>query len=238
MKRLFAALKYDIIFQYRHGFYHVYLIFTILYAVLLRLLPVDSRLSVATIIILSDPGILGYFVIGALVMLEKGQNLYSGLFTTPLKTTEYLTAKAISLSLISLTSSLIIAGAGLGRFFNPLLIIPGIFMTAVFFTLAGFVPAMQVRSLPVFLLLAPAYIISFYLPILPYLGLADWRMFYWLPTAGALFLIDGAFMGLTGGKILYSLAIVCLWIWIAWRLAQKVLNRHILKRGREGACAK
>lgn len=233
MKRLLAALKYDIIFQYRHGFYHVYLVFTVLYTVLLRLLPVDIRLPAASIIILSDPGILGYFIIGALIMLEKGQNLYSGLFITPLKTTEYLAAKAISLSLISLASSLIIAGAGLGRFFNPLLIIPSIVMIAIFFTLTGFVPAMHVRSLPVFLLLAPAYIITFYLPIIPYLGLADWRYFYWLPTAGALFLIDGAYTGLTAGKILYSLAIICPWVWLAWQAAHKVLKSQIIMRGQK-----
>lgn len=44
MRRVLSAVKYDMRFQFRHGFYHVYLLFTVLYAILLRLVPADARL--------------------------------------------------------------------------------------------------------------------------------------------------------------------------------------------------
>lgn len=192
MKRLLSAVKFDMAFQFRHGFYYVYLLFTVLYIIVLRLLPEDIRLQATAIIVLSDPGILGFFTIGALVMLERGQNLYSGLFSTPLRPSEYLVAKTVSLGIISLTSSAIIALAGLGQLLNLLLLIPGIFLTAILFTLIGFVPALRFNSLPVFLLLSPVYIIVFFAPILSYLGVTDSILFYLLPTMGSLLLIDGA----------------------------------------------
>jgi len=232
MKRILSAVKFDMKFQFRHGFYYVYLLFTVLYIIVLRLVPEGIRLPVASIIILSDPGILGFFMIGAIVMLERGQNLYSGLFSTPLRTSEYLAAKTISLGIISLASSLVIALVGLGQYLNLLLIVPGIFLTAMFFTLVGFAPALRFKSLPVFLLLSPAYIIIFYAPILLYFGIVDSVLFYLLPTTGALMLIDGSLTGLSTGLVFYSIGIIIVWLLGAWQLAERVLYRHIIQGGR------
>jgi len=174
---------------------------------------------------------LGFFTIGAIVILERGQNLYSGLFSSPLRTGEYLAAKAISLGIISLVSSLAIMVAGLGRFVNPLLIVPGIFLTAMFFTLVGFAPALRFKSLPVFLLLSPVYIIIFFAPILLYLELVDLPLLYLLPTTGSLLLIDGSLRGLSVGMTIYSIAILGLWLIGAWLLAQGVLHGHIIRGG-------
>lgn len=231
MKRLVSAIKYDMKFQFRHGFYGVYLLFSVIYSVALRLMPQDIRLPAAAIIVLSDPGILGFFLIGAIVMLERGQNLYSGLFSTPLRTREFLTAKVISLGGISLVSSLIIVLAGLGQAVNLLLIVPGIFLAAAFFTLVGFAPALQFRSLPAFLFLAPVYIIVFFAPIVFYLGVSDSLFFYFLPTTGALMLIDGSLTGLSAGQVIYSFTVLLLWLWVAWNMAERVLQRKIIRGG-------
>lgn len=231
MKRVLSAVKYDMRFQFRHGFYHVYLLFTVLYIVLLRLVPGDVRLPAAAIIVLSDPAVLGYFTIGALVMLERGQNLYAGVFSTPLRLNEYLAAKALSLGVISTASSLLIIAAGLGRWVNPLYVVFGVFLTAMFFTLAGFAPALQFKSLPVFLVMSPLYIVGFNLPILYYLGLVDSLLFYVLPTTGSLLLIDGSISGLDVWQVVYSLFILALWVAGAWYLARKVLLRYIIRGG-------
>jgi len=234
MKRLVSAVKYDIKFQFRHGFYAVYLLFTVLYSLCLRGLPQGIRLPAAVIIVLSDPGILGFFLIGAIVMLERGQNLYSCLFATPLRTTEYLAAKVISLGTISFISSLIICSAGLGRMVNLVYFLPGIFLPAAFFTLVGFAPALKFRSLPAFLLLAPVYIIVFFAPVLFYLGISDLWLFYLLPTTGAMLLIEGSLLSLSWGQYFYSVTVLLVWLWAAWSLAGGVLGKHIVQEGRTG----
>ncbi len=231
MKRLLSAVKYDMRFQYRHGFYHVYLLFTVLYAAVIRLVPEEARLPVAAIIVLSDPAVLGYFSIGALVMLERGQNLYAGVFSTPLRIDEYLVAKALSLGIISTASSLLIIVLGLGRMVNPVYVAAGVFLTAMFFTLAGFAPALQFKSLPVFLVISPLYIVVFNLPVLHYLGLVESVAFYLLPTTGALLLIDGSLTGLSAGQAAYSVIILVLWTLGAWQLARKVLVHYIIRGG-------
>ncbi|MTI96974.1 MAG: ABC transporter permease [Firmicutes bacterium] len=180
---------------------------------------------------LSDPAVLGYFTIGALVMLERGQNLYAGVFSTPLRVNEYLAAKALSLGVISTASSLLIIVVGLGRWVNPLYVILGVFLTAMLFTLAGFAPALQFKSLPVFLVMSPLYIVGFNLPILHYLGLVDSFLFYLLPTTGSLLLIDGSLTGLSVWQVVYSLTVLVVWVLGAWYLARKVLERYIIRGG-------
>jgi len=129
--RALAAIKADILFQYRHGFYTVYFLITVFYILLLRLLPTEPRTFLAPVLLFSDPAVLGFFFVGGLVLFERKQNLLEGFLVTPLRPGEYLLAKALSLSLISLATSLAIAWLGVGVPFNPLLLLAGVSLTSI-----------------------------------------------------------------------------------------------------------
>lgn len=174
---------------------------------------------------------LAFIVDGELVLTDSPVELKLRMGQP--RVNEYLAAKALSLGAISTASSLLIIVAGLGRWVNPMFVVFAVFLTAMFFTLAGFTPALQFKSLPVFLVLSPLYIVVFNLPVMHYLGLVDSVLFYLLPTTGALFLIDGSLTGLSAGQVLYSLFILALWVLGAWHLAWKALARYII-RGGEG----
>lgn len=79
---------------------------TIHTAVLLRALPPDLRVLLAPPVIFSDPGIMGFFLVAALILLERGQGVLDVIFVTPLRLHEYLAAKVTAVTLLATSSSL------------------------------------------------------------------------------------------------------------------------------------
>lgn len=58
-RRLTAALSNDVRFQYRYGFYLLYLVITIIYAGILLAMPQSWRPLAAAVIVFSDPAAWG-----------------------------------------------------------------------------------------------------------------------------------------------------------------------------------
>jgi len=100
--RLTAALTYDIRLQFRHYFYYAYLIVSIIYVIILRAVPLDFRQTAAVLVIFTDPSTLGFFFLGGIILLERGQKTLEGLFVTPLRVFEYMLSKILSLTLLAL----------------------------------------------------------------------------------------------------------------------------------------
>jgi fluoroquinolone transport system permease protein len=226
--RTLSALKYDLKFQFRHGFYHVYLIITVLYILVLRFLP-DGILDTATILILfTDPSVLGFFFIGGILLFERGQNIHASLFTTPVHLREYLWAKALSLALLALLSSFAIIVFTYGFNMNPLPLFFGILLSSIFFTLIGLTLAARFKSLNRYFFTSPLYIILFMLPLLELLGLARSPLFYLLPTKGSLLLIGGALAAPSPVEWLYSIAILIIWIVLAYLWAYRWFYRYVI----------
>ena len=143
--RLIAALGQEIRFQFRHGFYYVYAILTILYIVTLRFLPENLVHPTFTIILFTDICTLGFTFIGAIVLLERGQNLTESLFVTPLRLHEYLLSKILSFLILSASSAfLIMLGASVGGQ-NLLWFVFGAIFSALIYTLFGLVFAARAR---------------------------------------------------------------------------------------------
>ncbi|CDO04896.1 hypothetical protein BN988_03473 [Oceanobacillus picturae] len=103
-----AAFLYDIKIQFRHGLYAVYTLVSLFYIIALHQIPEQYREIAGIFITFSDPGVLGFFFIGGLVLLERNQNILDNLFITPYKVEEYIFSKALSLTVLSILTSYII----------------------------------------------------------------------------------------------------------------------------------
>ncbi|MFX4262836.1 ABC transporter permease [Pelotomaculum propionicicum] len=223
--RILSAFKYDVKFQFRHGFYYAYLFLTVVYIAGLRLVPETYRPFLTGLVIFTDPSVLGFFFIGGIMLLEKGQNTLESLFVTPLRVNEYIWAKVASLTMLSLLSSLVIAVFTLGAGVNIALLALGVSLGSVFFTLLGFALAARARSLnQYFFYSIPTAI--FDLPLLKYLGLPDTWLYYLLPSRPELLLIEGAMGRITPGQTLYAVVALCVWILIAYRWAHSWFYRY------------
>ncbi|MCF8357606.1 MAG: ABC transporter permease [Prolixibacteraceae bacterium] len=134
---LLKITKYDILFQFKQGFYLVYGILSLIYILILFNLPGDVRTEVTAYLILSDTTIIGLTFVGALVLLEKQQNVLQSLFITPLKLSTYLAGKMLSLVFISLIVSAVIGFIPGGMIGNWLWTLVAVILSSMFFTFFG-----------------------------------------------------------------------------------------------------
>ena len=95
--RFTSALKYDLKFQIRHGFYYAYAFVVTFYLIALLNIPLGIREWVTTLVIFSDTSVLGFFFVGSIILLERGQGTLNTLFVTPIRLHEFLLSKSLSL---------------------------------------------------------------------------------------------------------------------------------------------
>ncbi|AZS15794.1 ABC transporter permease [Paenibacillus lutimineralis] len=228
--RMAGAIAYDIKLQHRHGFYYAYLVISLFYIMLLRLLPASSREMADVLLTFTDPSMLGFFFIGGLVLLEKGHDIHNTLFVTPYKPEEYMMSKTLSLTLLSMISSYLIHVSQFGFSTNPLLFMTGVFLTSVFFTLAGMGVAFRCRSLNGFFFLSTLVTFVFMLPIMDFLHIWSTPIYYILPTQGSFLLLRSAFEPVPWLQILYAVLLLAGWIGLAFLWVRYSFRKFIMLR--------
>ncbi|MEJ6951555.1 fluoroquinolone export ABC transporter permease subunit [Natronospora cellulosivora (SeqCode)] len=227
--RILQALKQDLKYQFRHGFYYAYIFVSLIYIAIIFFVPSDYRALVAGIIVFSDPAMLGFFFIGAIVLLEKGENIFEGLFVTPLKVNEFLAARVLSLCILALFTAFIIGIIAIGFNFNYLLLFAALFLTSIIFTLLGVTLAVRVKTVNEFLIYSIFYSVIIAVPILEFVNIYENIIFYIWPTRASLLLILGSFTRNTELlEILFSIFVLILWTIIAYKWAYTCFYTYII----------
>ncbi|WP_236874974.1 ABC transporter permease [Clostridioides difficile] len=123
------------------------------------------REKIAIIMIYSDPAAMGLFFMGAIVLLEKSQRVLNSLAVSPVKVSEYILSKVISLGVISSIVAMLIAITL--NLDNIIISTIGTFFSSIIFSLLGLILASKASSLNQFIVLSiPIEIICFIPPIL------------------------------------------------------------------------
>jgi fluoroquinolone transport system permease protein len=158
--RLITSLLHDIKYQYRHGFYFIYIIIVLFYFIIFEILPDAWRAHAVTAVLFLDPVVLGFFFIGGILLLEKGERVLDALFVSPLTVWEYVISKAVSLGILSAAAGLIIAASGLGRRANFALLVPVLLLGSVVYTFVGLAAGVRAKSVNQFMIITvPAEIL-------------------------------------------------------------------------------
>lgn len=148
--RLKAMILWDVHAQMKYGFYFLYGILTVLYLGILYVIPASWRQLAAVLLILSDPGAMGLFFMGAIVLLEKSQKIPYSFAVSPVLAVEYIASKMVSLCFITLIVAFVLAAAaGMGHLG---LVMAGTAFCSVLFTLLGLITAAGIHSLNQFIL--------------------------------------------------------------------------------------
>jgi fluoroquinolone transport system permease protein len=198
--------------------------------ILLSYVPDTIKPTLLTTIIFSDPAIFGFFFVGAILLLERDQNILESLFVTPLKTSEYFILKVISLSFLVLSVSLCIAFFTVGFSFNFFWLFLGVFLSATFFILLGLGVTGRVNSFNAFLVKSVSYMFVLSLPLFDYLNLFHTPIFYLFPTKAALILINAAFVKTALLLNIYAAVNLAIWITVAYFWAQHQFDKCIISR--------
>jgi len=194
--RIVNALKADVRFQFKQGFYLVYILLTLIYMVILGVLPVEWKSTIIPLVLFSDPSMVGFFFIGALVMLEKVQGVLQYVVVTPLRSLEYLLAKVFSLTILAIVATVMITLATYGYDLNWFLLIIGVILTSSFFVFFGFIVAVRCTTLNQYFIRMIPYLLFIVLPCFSLIGFPyDW-LFNIFPSVAGLKLVYGAFKGI------------------------------------------
>lgn len=228
--------KQDVRFQFRHGFYYLYAFVTVSYIAVLLFIPLEFRSFWTVLIVFTDPGTLGFFFVGAIVMLERNQQLLTYLFITPVKLKSYLWSKIFSLTLIAWLTSLLIAYAALGTTVSFIWLTIAVFLCSFFFTACGLFIAVDAFSMNHFMFRAVLSMMLLYVPMLNYLDWISIRLFELMPSYSALFLLEHALSAEQGifsvhvpsGMVWIHLSLLICWNVIAYRLVYQRFDKYIL----------
>ena len=140
----------DIRFQWKYGFYFLYLVLTLLYLMILQLLPSAWKPKVAMLLVFSDPAAMGLFFMGAIIQLEKGAHTLQSLSVSPVRSHEYVLSKLFSLGLLATLVALCLATAG-KLLDHPMHFILVVFAGSCIFSSIGMMIATKTETLNQFI---------------------------------------------------------------------------------------
>jgi fluoroquinolone transport system permease protein len=240
-KRFLAVLRWDLSLQDRYGFYYVSLFMIGLMGLLLSQIPAVSLPFLLPVFVLSAMMATTYYFMGALVLLEKGENTLHGLVVTPLRAGEFLLARVASLTGLAIVETGLIvvpvyvlfygyrAGFGPDFHFNPLWLLVGMILLGALYSLLGFVAIAPYDAVNEYLLPSVGYLILLMLPLIDYAGLWQSPLFYLHPVQPSLLLLRAAFMPVAPAQIVFGLVGALFWTAVAYVWARRTFQHFVVR---------
>ncbi len=149
--RIKSLLLGDVRFQFKYGFYFIYLIFSVFYISILFAFPQSWRQIAAILMIFSDPAAMGLYFMGAIVLFEKSERVLNSIAISPVKPSEYVFSKLCSIGLISTVVAIAIGLCG-NVVLDPFYFIAGVFLCSCLFSAVGLIVACRISSLNQFVI--------------------------------------------------------------------------------------
>ena len=232
MRRLLASLRWDIVRQIRYQLYTVSVLVVAVWGIALSLLP-DKAWARPGLIV---PALVAYnllvtafYFMTAQVLMEKSEGVLSALAATPLRAGEYLLSKALSLSLLALGESLVIALILFGAPRRWGLLLGATLLLGVVYTLLGFIAIAKYDSINEFLMPSVLIVVVLTLPLLPHFGLTGRLLFYLHPIEPGLVLLRGAYAPLSVWELAYGVLALAAWVALSYRWARRRFEAFVTR---------
>lgn len=160
------VIKGDMFFQWKYGFYMLYLLMIIIYYVIFSFLTGNVKDTIVSICVYSDPAAMGMFFMGALILLEKSQRITNSIAISPVTVEEYILGKIVSVGIISeiVGVILMLQGHTENYFFCAI----GIFAGSVIFSLCGIIVGAKIESLNQYIIGTLPFEIIGFVPVILY----------------------------------------------------------------------
>jgi fluoroquinolone transport system permease protein len=227
VRNLLALLRWDLVMQYRYGFWVAGLVVTVMWVALLRPLSPEYREIWLPCLLYLDIGALGLMFVAGVLFFERRQGVLDALVVTPLRTSAWLASKVLTLTLLAtvMATVLVILAAG-GDVAWPRLVLSFVLVAALY-TLLGFLLAARFDGVSSFLVAFSLVGVPFALPLLDYFDI--WRHpLLWLnPAQPAAVLIWRSFQPGPGPELAAALALTGFWLALAFRLGVRAFHRRV-----------
>lgn len=237
-RRLRSAMRTDFIVQVRNRLYAIGVAVAALIAVVLARLTTAESLGVAApvLLVLAVGGSTLLYVAG-MILFEKSEGTLNALIVSPLRAREYLLAKLVTLTaLATLEASLMVGGAALllgvatfTTFSIPVLLL-GIVLLGLIYTLIGIVIVVRYSSITDFLVPVLGIALILQAPALHFTGLIESYAFYIIPTTAPTLIMAAAWEPIAAWEWLYALGYSALVIGGLWVWSLRAFQRQIVMR--------
>ena len=237
MTRLGSTIKTDVVVQVRNKLYAIGIGVGALLAVLLAWLAGADHLPgvVPATLLLFIGGSTTFYVAG-MIVFERDEGTLHAVIVSPLRTSEYLWSKIITLTLLATLESVTIVGGAMLLLSwsevvpwpNVPLLLTGIIAIGVIYTLMGIVLIVRYRKITDFLIPMAAIVGVLQLPFLHFLGLIEHPVFLIIPTSAPTMLMQGAFVPLAAWEWVYGIVYTAAMMggFTVW--AYRAFNKHII----------
>ncbi len=233
LRTLARAVVWDLRLQLRYQIVTVAVLVTAAYGIGLRLLPEQWRADVTVLLVLSDPTMIGFLFVGALMLFERGAGTLHAVAVTPLTPALYVGAKALSLTAVSVVCALTMTVTAHGTGFRPVPLLTAVVLTSALFVCVGVAAVVRVRSLNEYLLIVPVFLVPLYLPLLGFLGIGGRAAYHVLPTQASLLLIERSLAPRPLWEVFYAVGLLAVAGAAAFVWAVRSFDARV--RGRVGA---
>ena len=230
MSRLSATLRLDAQLQARNKVYLIIAIAALGLAFALRALFTPDQLHFfMPLVALSGVTLTTFFLVGVLLLLERGEGTLDVVMVSPLRPAEYLASKLITVTALALVESVLIAGIAYGLGFSFPWLAVAVFLRAGLVAAIGVAVGVRYRSITQFLMPAIALTVAFDLPVLWYLELWPSPLFYLWPTLPSLLLAKAAFLPVDPLQLVYGCVYGVLAVGVAVFWASRALDRFVVR---------
>ncbi len=230
MKRFLSTLRWDIQLQFRNGFYYASAFVAVLFVIVMKQFPEFDFRPWWPALILENLVINSFYFISGLVLLEKGEGTLEAQIVTPLRKTEYLVSKVVSLGILSLFETLVLVVLISGFRFNWFWLILGILLLMAIYALYGFFVVARYDSINEFLLPSVLWTFGFSFPLLYYFDiLTGWWMFLH-PVQAPMMILQAAFETIPAWQLVYGILYSALWIIITLYASLHAFDRYIVRK--------
>lgn len=233
MDRLLTSVRLELTLQYRQKFLHAGIFSGLIWLAVLLPMPPRLRSVAEPYVLAGDIAIIGFFFIGGVVFFEKQERTLSAIISTPLRFWEYLGAKLIVLSIISILVALTVSTVSHGDAYRVLPLVTGVLLGTLLMLFVGFTTSLPFTSVTDWFLIATIPLsVMLVPPVVTYSGLWPNPVLWVIPTQGPMLLLGAAFdqISLDAAQLCYAVAypLLCL-IGLSWA-AKATFNRFVVER--------
>ena len=229
MIRLVAALGQDFRLQWRFGFFLVGAIVAVTTIGILRPFVSAELAFLVPAFALGNLAVTTFYFAACLVLFEKGEGTLEALVVTPLRRSEYLASKALTLSTLATVETLLIIALVYPGDIHWLPLAAGTFAMSLVFVLIGFLAVVRYDSITEFLFPSVLCVVVLSLPMIDSVGLWQSPLFYLLPSQGFLLLARAGVEPVAIWQIIYAMLYLALSVGLLLRLAERSFLRFVTR---------
>lgn len=236
MARFLSTMRMDVLMQVRNQLYVIGIGAGVLVALALSRFPADQQyLAVPTLMILVAGGSTLLYV-AALITFEREEGTLNAVIVSPIRTTEYLWSKIITLTTLATIECVVMVFGGWLMIRsvseigvpNLLILFGGIVALGVIYTLLGIVLIVRYDNITNFLMPMAAIATILQLPFLHFIGMVVSPLWLIIPSSAPTMLVRGAYVPLTTIEWVYAIGYTALQVVLLTVWAHRSFYKHII----------